>query len=293
MMDRRTFLSACGGLLAVGVLLTPGSAEAHVSQRNVKVEFESHSGFAAIHRDLKVYDNGDVELVTGQVGGGSKKVLRLTGAEYTSLNNLFSRYNFSSMPDHFPGRWVPDGPSYSVTYRKTPRAVAHKVNSHMGAQEPRGFTVIKNRLYTLMQRVQENGHDPTENPSVIDGSMNGKTIEAKVGDTLKVRLDGNPTTGYSWKATQSSRSLPASAPKYTASSSAVGSGGVFTFTIKPDRFSAGGTHHFKFAYFRPWEGADHAAKTFSLTVHVASLSGNGTNGATSGPGILDGLGGNH
>lgn len=293
MYGRSMFLVTCGSLLASLAILAPSRVEAHVTQRNVKVRFESFSGLAAIHNDLKVWDNGDAELVTGS---GPKKVLRLSGAEYTSLTTLFTRYDFASMPTSFPGHMVPDGPTYSVTWSATPHGGRHTVSSHMGADEPRGFTVIKNRLYNLVARVQAHGHTVGGSATVVDDSMDGRTISAHVGDTIEVRLAGNPTTGYSWKTVRSSRSLPVASATYEPTSHdphLMGGGGTFIFTIKPDRFSAGGTHHFKFACFRPWEGESHATKTFTLTVKVAAAEDGGSGSTSGGPGIIDGLGGSH
>ena len=110
-------------------------------------------------------------------------MLHLPGAEYTALTNLFTKYNFNSMPESFPGRWVPDGPSYEVTYATSPRGRHHTVRSHMGAAEPRGFVTSKNALYRLVAKVRAKGRNVGAN--VVDGSMNGKTIEARVGDTIE------------------------------------------------------------------------------------------------------------
>ncbi|MBI5368621.1 MAG: protease inhibitor I42 family protein [Planctomycetes bacterium] len=125
---------------------------------------------------------------------------------------------------------------------------------------------------------------------VVDDTMDGRTLDLNVGDTLEIRLAGNPTTGYEWNAVRYSRSLPVSSSQYVPTADGgVGGGGVYTFAIKPDPFAAGSTHSFKFAYSRA--GARRALKTFKLTVRV-SQGAAGAKVAPSGPGINDALTGN-
>jgi inhibitor of cysteine peptidase len=107
----------------------------------------------------------------------------------------------------------------------------------------------------------------------VTEKKNNKTITSRVGDTIEIRLDGNPTTGYEWKVVQSSRSLPVSHSEYIPMDPTFeGSGGTYLFTVKPDSFAAGGTHAIKIAYFRSWEGPEAASKTFTIKIKV--LPGN-------------------
>lgn len=112
-------------------------------------------------------------------------------------------------------------------------------------------------------------------PIQVTKEMNGQEVQAKVGDTIEVRLAGNPTTGYQWKAVLYSRSCPVSNPEgdYIADEpEATGSGGTYLFKIKPDMFASGGTHQFEFAYFRSWEGAENAIEKFAFSLKVAPSS---------------------
>jgi inhibitor of cysteine peptidase len=110
--------------------------------------------------------------------------------------------------------------------------------------------------------------------STYTGSDNGKTITVKTGDTFIVKLDENPTTGYSWNLTAGT-GLTVIRDQYTPNSTGlVGSGGYHTWTIKAVN---NGTYKISGIYKRPWEPATNSDRRFTLTVKA---SGNGT-GSTS------------
>ncbi len=96
----------------------------------------------------------------------------------------------------------------------------------------------------------------------------GKTVEAKVGDTLVVALAGNPSTGYAWVAKDVPSFLKLEGePTFVKSdnSGAVGAGG--TLEIKFGA-AAAGSGELLLDYKRPWETTATPAKTFSATVTV-------------------------
>ena len=96
----------------------------------------------------------------------------------------------------------------------------------------------------------------------------GKTITAKVGDTIGIELDGNITTGYSWTTNSFNaavlklegepeyRSLPPRMP---------GSGGTFLFRFQA---RAGGTSTVSLVYRRPWGKDVPPAQEFKATIIV-------------------------
>jgi inhibitor of cysteine peptidase len=105
---------------------------------------------------------------------------------------------------------------------------------------------------------------------VVESSQNGESIKAKKGDTIQIKLDGNPTTGYEWKCPSYSKSFPLANEEYIPSEpQMVGSGGTYVFTFIPDSFAKGKTFKLHFAYFRSWEGAAAAIETFDITVQIA------------------------
>jgi predicted secreted protein len=114
----------------------------------------------------------------------------------------------------------------------------------------------------------------------LTNSDDGKTIGLKAGQILAVRLDSNPTTGYSWQASQVDGAVlkqqgdpqfirPADAPP--------GAGGaqVFRFTA-----TGMGTTTLTLAYKRSFEPEAAPAQTF--TVQVTVEAGAASAGATQG-----------
>lgn len=102
----------------------------------------------------------------------------------------------------------------------------------------------------------------------VNAASQGKTVEAKVGDTLDVALPGNPSTGYTWVA----KDLPSllqqeGEPKFTqgGNSGAVGAPGTLNITFKATRAGSG---KLVLEYERPWETTATPANTFSTTVTV-------------------------
>jgi len=98
----------------------------------------------------------------------------------------------------------------------------------------------------------------------LDESDNGATVYLRTDEKLLVALEGNPTTGYTWKPTEVPEFLAQiEGTEYLAASALVGGGGTFFF-----RYEARepGTGPLSFAYLRPWE--EEAAETFTVTVVV-------------------------
>lgn len=100
---------------------------------------------------------------------------------------------------------------------------------------------------------------------------NGKTFTLKAGDTVKVVLAGNPTTGYTWAAALDEASAALlrleGEPEYvqeTTDESVVGAGGTFTFTFTALK---AGKATLKLIYARPWESVQ-PLETFEATLTV-------------------------
>ena len=72
---------------------------------------------------------------------------------------------------------------------------------------------------------------------VITQGFNGGAISVKKGDTLKLELPENPTTGYRWAVgPQDTKVLALTGDEYEGAGGAVGGGGLRIF-----RFSAKGS----------------------------------------------------
>jgi inhibitor of cysteine peptidase len=95
---------------------------------------------------------------------------------------------------------------------------------------------------------------------------NGKTISMGEGTTIKVILDENPTTGYSWNESVTP-GLQVQDSKYVESGSGLmGAGGSHEWTIKA---TGKGEQQFSAVYKRQWEPLSGSENTFKLTINVA------------------------
>jgi inhibitor of cysteine peptidase len=103
---------------------------------------------------------------------------------------------------------------------------------------------------------------------IVTQSDSGKTVPLKVGNTLIVRLESNPSTGYGWAP---SGTVPDCLTQQgqgtfeTGSSGLVGAPGTQSLAF----FAAqSGSGTLTLAYVRPWETTQ-PAKTFTIQVEVA------------------------
>ena len=102
---------------------------------------------------------------------------------------------------------------------------------------------------------------------IVTGGDSSRVVNLKTGDTLVVRLDSNPSTGYSWDVSQGkadvllqkSRVFERGAPDSTP-----GTGGkdVWMFDAVKD-----GKQKLTFTYRRPWEKTT-SAKTVWYSIVV-------------------------
>ena len=100
---------------------------------------------------------------------------------------------------------------------------------------------------------------------VLTQDRNGETIEMGKGVPFTIQLVGNPTTGYEWTVTQADPAfLRLTESTYAPDSSAIGSGGLYTFrfeTLQP------GTTPLTLLYHRSWETTP-SDQPFALTLHI-------------------------
>ncbi|MBN1919027.1 MAG: protease inhibitor I42 family protein [Verrucomicrobia bacterium] len=98
----------------------------------------------------------------------------------------------------------------------------------------------------------------------------GEAVTLKVGQTLEIRLESNPTTGFGWEVLEIDPAVVEQEGEtvYEASKTdghTVGSGGWETFTFKAVE---AGTVELKLVYRRSWEVDVAPEKTFTVTVTV-------------------------
>lgn len=93
---------------------------------------------------------------------------------------------------------------------------------------------------------------------------NGKTVTVNDGSTFKIKLDENPSTGYSWNESVTP-GLTITASDYISGANMPGAGGTHAWTLK----AAGkGQQQFTAIYKRPWEPVTGNETKFALTIIV-------------------------
>ncbi len=98
----------------------------------------------------------------------------------------------------------------------------------------------------------------------------GKTVQVKVGQTIAITLDGNPSTGYTWEAENKDlKTLKlAGEPEFKSSNTdknVVGAGGTLTLRFQA---VAAGQETLTLVYHRPWETDVKPLQTYTVTVVV-------------------------
>ena len=105
------------------------------------------------------------------------------------------------------------------------------------------------------------------NHLVVTEEQNGATVNVKMGAVITVKLQENPTTGYSWNLTTTPGLQIINdtyKPTYTTGKM-VGSGGTHIWDISA---VATGEQMIKGAYMRSWEAVSGNETAFSLNVVV-------------------------
>lgn len=81
----------------------------------------------------------------------------------------------------------------------------------------------------------------------------GNYLKAKKGDVVTIRVEGNPSTGYGWEASEITPNLTLIEKRFEDTRTdpqLVGAPGIFVFTFKALDV---GTGSVKLNYLRPWE----------------------------------------
>lgn len=113
--------------------------------------------------------------------------------------------------------------------------------------------------------------DTTSQDKMITENDNGNSIDLKKGHTFYLKLNENPSTGYSWQLNLN-RGLNLLSDKYHPFESSkngknfvVGAGGFHLWRIEA---AAEGDQQVTAIYKRPWEPETGREQTFTLTVRV-------------------------
>jgi inhibitor of cysteine peptidase len=99
----------------------------------------------------------------------------------------------------------------------------------------------------------------------VNSTSNGKIVTIPVGSRVLIRLNENPTTGYSWNAT-ASKGLAIITDIYTApDTTLMGAPGYHEWILSPQTVD---TYTFKAVSHRPWEEVTATDETFSMVLLV-------------------------
>lgn len=99
---------------------------------------------------------------------------------------------------------------------------------------------------------------------VLTDADNNETVQVAEGDTLVVRLQSNPSTGYRWTVAENvDLILKPESVRYVQGANRPGAGGYqeFTFSVVGN-----GEHSLKMLYQRPWRRSTQAAKAWQVFV---------------------------
>ncbi len=94
---------------------------------------------------------------------------------------------------------------------------------------------------------------------------NGSSVELTTGDTFRIKLNENPSTGYQWTLNTTGGLEVISDNYLPPDSDLVGAGGIHEWDIKA---TASGTQQVTGVYSRSWENLTGSEQRFVLTVEV-------------------------
>jgi inhibitor of cysteine peptidase len=101
---------------------------------------------------------------------------------------------------------------------------------------------------------------------IYDESVNGQTIDLAIGQTIEIRLQENPTTGFRWQLMGGDRAVCAmTSDTFKPESGPPGRGGKHSWIFKAVR---PGKCDIEFRYRRPWADPEQFERLFQIHVHV-------------------------
>ncbi len=101
---------------------------------------------------------------------------------------------------------------------------------------------------------------------ILVESDNGRTVDVRVGESVRINLPENATTGYRWAIDRYDEEFIgalATEPRYTAN--AIGSGGQVAFIFRGKKV---GTGEIVLKHLRHWEGDSSVTNRFRIRLNV-------------------------
>jgi predicted secreted protein len=120
------------------------------------------------------------------------------------------------------------------------------------------------------------GDEPARERPAVTGTVevsakdNGQTVKAKLGELVRIRLEANPSTGYSWEL----RDFEFGAAEFFNADLAPREGGNMMFGAPGDAVITlqavkPGRQNIQLVYRRIWEPPDQVAATFGFELDIA------------------------
>ena len=107
---------------------------------------------------------------------------------------------------------------------------------------------------------------PAANGPVLTEQNNGQTVDARVGQTLTLKLHENATTGYVWAVDQvNPRIADVRQAERRRDAQRFGAGDIIELFLTP---TGVGTTTVALKRWRPWEGAKSIVQRFRIEVRV-------------------------
>jgi len=105
---------------------------------------------------------------------------------------------------------------------------------------------------------------------ILTEKNNGDSLNLKINDTVEIKLESNPSTGYSWFLSDNvdEAIVSVTSPEFMESKKdkeLVGAGGYEIFTIKA---IAKGKTDIILNYERPWEEGIEPLEIFEITISI-------------------------
>jgi inhibitor of cysteine peptidase len=101
---------------------------------------------------------------------------------------------------------------------------------------------------------------------IIVESDNGRTVDVRLGESVRINLPENATTGYRWAIDRYDEEFIealATEPRYTAN--AMGSGGEVALIFQGKKIGAG---KIVLKHWRHWEGDSSVINRFHISLNV-------------------------
>lgn len=124
------------------------------------------------------------------------------------------------------------------------------------------LTLDSKTLDVVVQKVS--GDETTT--KVFTEKQNAASADVKIGELVTIRLEENPTTGYSWNMSFTD-GLEVVKDEYISSAQVgiVGAGGVHEWSVQAN---SAGYYNVSGIYKRPWENITGDEATFNLTLSI-------------------------